>query len=106
MLSRRQSFFAILSAAMLGVLALTATPALAKSGGRVEGNLVMVDASISNVVVATRGGNQVVLYIPGSAKVERNGARASLSAFKLGDRVQARLGTDGTTVVKFEGVGP
>ncbi len=50
-----------------------------------------------------QGGRLVTVSVPASIKIERNGVRATLAAFKAGDRVQARFLNNATT--KFEGVG-
>ncbi|MEQ1828736.1 MAG: hypothetical protein ABL921_22425 [Pirellula sp.] len=71
---------------------------------RLEGTLVAVNAPM--VSVRTRNGTVRIIAIPPTAKIERNDVRATLAAFKIGDRVQARFTLNGATVTKFEGVGP
>ncbi len=70
---------------------------------RLEGTLVSTNLLASQAVVRIQGGRLVTVSVPASIKIERNGVRATLAAFKAGDRVQARFLNNATT--KFEGVG-
>lgn len=104
-----RKFFAPAAAAAAVALALAAapTPTFAGergSGGgqqeqRVEGLVTAVNAAGGTVTI----GATVVKVGPGT-KIERNGVRVPLSAFKVGDRGQARI-TNGVAT-KVEAVGP
>lgn len=72
---------------------------------RIEGVLSQTIGVDRIARVVLRNGQTVSLFIPATAKVERNNLQVGLSAFKAGDRVQARFTADGLTVIKFEGVG-
>ncbi len=73
---------------------------------RVEGKLVTRNLTTRVVTIQKQGGSLVNLTIPTTAKIERNGIKVGLNAFKANDAVQARLLVNGVTVIKFEGVGP
>ncbi len=107
--SRRQFVTGLLGAglAIAGLVSLAANvEAKDPPQTRVEGRLAGKNVPARRMSVKLQNGTLRVLTIPATAKVERNGQTASLSAFKIDDRVQARLLVDGTTVIKFEGVGP
>jgi hypothetical protein len=78
------------------------------SGGvrepRLEGTLVSINGRVASVRV--QGGVVRAIVVPTTAKIERNDRSAPLTAFRAGDRVQARFTPNGATVIKFEGVGP
>ena len=98
-------FGAMLAFATLAGFATTRVEAKDPPQTRVEGKLAGVNVAARIVTVRLQNGTTRALTIPTTAKVERNGVRASLSAFKVNDSVQARLLVDGVTVIKFEGVG-
>ncbi len=106
---RNVVLLAIVAAMFFGASQMT-SPAFADRGGggarepRLEGTLVAVNAPM--VSVRSRNGTVRIIAIPPTAKIERNDVRATLAAFKIGDRVQARFTLNGATVTKFEGVGP
>lgn len=107
---RRKFLVSVLGAllAIAGLFSFAAGNASAKGGGnqpRLEGTLVAKNVAARRMTVRLQGGATRVLVIPATAKVERNGVTASLNAFKIGDRVQARFTADGLTVIKFEGTG-
>ncbi len=108
--SRRQFVITaiIAIASMVGIACRTAEAAKgpAPKEVRVEGRLVSGDVTARTVVVRVSNGSLVTLTIPATAKVERNGRKATLVAFKVNDRVEARFAPGSTVVVKFEGVGP
>lgn len=111
MFNRRRFLATSMAAAIafVSMVSLTAQPSMAKNGGRqprLEGTLVSVNLATSTVSVRRQNGVVVSLFIPANAKIERNDLHATLGAFKVGDKVQARFAADGTTVIKFEGVGP
>jgi len=73
---------------------------------KVEGRLVSVNTATGTVSI--QSGAQVVAVIANAqTKIERNGRRVTLAAFKAGDRVQAILAaTGGSIATKIEAVGP
>lgn len=74
---------------------------------RLEGTLVAVDLSASSVTVKVQSGVMVVVLTNANTKIERNGMRVTLAAFRLGDRVQARFAnTSGNLAIKLEAAGP
>lgn len=90
-----------------------ALPALADKGSggggvpgelRLEGTVSAVDTTAGTVTI-TSGGVAVKLTTSATTKVERNGVKATLAAFKLGDRGQARY-VAGGAAHKVEAVGP
>lgn len=99
------------------VLALTAVASLAPfayadrgpgNGGanetRVEGTITAVNVTAGSVVITTQGGTAITVPTIAATKIERNGVRVTLAAFKVGDRGQARI-TNGVAT-KLEAVGP
>lgn len=89
-----------------------APPVLADKGGgggvpgelRVEGTVSAVDAAAGTVTI-TSGGVAVKLTVNATTKIERNGVKVTLAAFKLGDRGQARY-VAGGAAHKVEATGP
>jgi hypothetical protein len=79
------------------------------SGGaqvvKVEGLVAGVNLMTGQVAITTRAGVTLTVVVAPGTKVERNGRRATLAAFKLGDRVQVVASTSGVAV-KIEAVGP
>jgi hypothetical protein len=57
-------------------------------------------------LVRKTNGQIVSIFIPTTAKIERNDFKTALSAFKVNEAVQARFAANGTTVIKFKGLGP
>src|SRR5262245_52899286 len=72
---------------------------------KIEGRIVAVTLSANSVTIQTRAGAAAVVAVNAQTKVERNDRRAPLSAFKLGDRAQAEVLSNGIAV-KLESVGP
>lgn len=78
-----------------------ASPVLADKGSgggqqgqmKVEGSVTAVTAS--TVTITTRGGAAVTVTVGAATKVERNDRRATLAAFKVGDRGQALYAAGG-----------
>ncbi|MFO0923061.1 MAG: hypothetical protein U0905_11310 [Pirellulales bacterium] len=103
---RRSFLLALVALAVFLGSALTGGKVQAAGGSdpRLEG--VLVSMAAPAVGIRTQAGVVRVIVIPTTAKIERNGVRTNLSAFKLGDRVQARFTSNGAVVTKFEGVGP
>ena len=103
-----------LSLAALSVLAVAlmlATPSVTiASGGvqagetKVEGTVTAVDAANLKVSIKQQNGTTVVVQAAGGTKIERNGVRVPLSAFKVGDRGQAIISANGIAR-KLEAVG-
>lgn len=71
---------------------------------RVEGTVAAVGSG--HVTIRTRGGTAVQVTVSSSTKIERNGRRVALSAFKVGDRGQARLVAGSQLATKVEAAGP
>lgn len=99
-------FAALLALAGLASFAINEVQAKDPPQTRVEGTLTAKNVVARRMVVRLQNGTTRTLVIPFTAKIERNDVTASLNSFKIGDRVQARLLVNGTTVIKFEGVGP
>ncbi len=71
---------------------------------RVEGAATAVDPAAGTVTVRTQTGAAVTVKSGTKTKVERNGKDATLAAFKVGDKVEARVGADGIAT-KLEATG-
>lgn len=99
-------FGALLAIAGLASFAANQVQAKDPPQTRVEGTLGGKNVAQRRMSVRLSNGTFRVLTIPTTAKVERNGVKVGLNAFKIDDRVQARLLVDGVTVIKFEGTGP
>lgn len=110
MFQNRRKFSMILLALVASLFSLGTVSKLQAGGGggsqpRLEGILVKpIDADRVASVRRTNG-TVVTVYVPTTAKIERNGVTVQLNSFKANDRVQARFTADGSTVVKFEGTG-
>lgn len=108
--SRRKFLAGVLGAllAIAGLASFAAEQLQAKDPPqtRVEGTLAGKNVAARRMSVRLQNGNLRVLSIPANAKIERNGVKVGLNAFKIDDRVQARLLVNGVTVIKFEGTGP
>jgi hypothetical protein len=100
-------------AVVVALAAFTLTPSVAVASGpdnggstetRVEGTVSSVNAASGTLVITTRGGTEVTVTTTSSTKIERNGVRVTLAAFKVGDRGQARV-TAGLAT-KAEATGP
>ena len=105
---QRRNFLTLAVVAIMTIVGLAAfdvKPAQAKSP-QVSGTLVAKNVAARKVTIHTQNNANVILTIPIAAKVERNGVHVSLSAFKTGDKVQAKYNAAGTVIIKFEGVGP
>ena len=72
---------------------------------RVEGVVAGVNLMTGQVAITTRAGVTLTVVVVPDTKVERNGRRATLAAFKIGDRVQAEALASGVAV-KVEAIGP
>lgn len=109
MIQNRRKFTMLLVALVAAVFSLgTVSKSYASGGGaqpRLEGVLVKPIGADRVASVRRTNGQIVTIYVPTTAKVERNGVKVQLNAFKKGDRVQARFTSDGATVIKFEGTG-
>jgi len=95
----------------VGALLASAPAALADRGPggqpnviKIEGIVAAVDAVNGKVAIRTRAG-VVTVAVVAATKIERNGRRATLSAFKIGDRAQAEVAANGIAL-KVEAVGP
>ena len=103
----RRSFLAVLAIAFtLFANAFSQADAFAGGGDKepkIEGSLVSISGR--SVSIRLKNGTTRGVEVPVTAKIERDNARAALSVFKVGDRVQATFAATGTTVIKFEGVG-
>ena len=100
---------ALAALSISGVFGAGSHPAEAASGRRdvrVEGLVASVDVVAGTVTIQTRTVG-VLVRTNGATKIERNGVRRPLSAFKVGDRGQARF-SDASAVFasKVEAVGP
>ncbi len=71
---------------------------------KLEGTLVAKNVAARKLSIRKTGGTIVVVTVPATAKVERNGVAATIAAFKIRDFVQTR--SVNGTVVKAEAVGP
>lgn len=104
---QRRNFLVVAMGAVLALFGLAAFDshrADAKDP-QVEGKLAAMNVSARVASIKITNGTIVKVTIPTTAKVERNGFKVALSAFKVGDRVQAKFLADGVTVFKFEGTG-
>ena len=72
---------------------------------RVEGSIKAIDLVQNLVTIETRGGVQVILTVTPQTNIERNDVHVALSAFRVGDRGEARYG-DNLVAAKVEAVGP
>ena len=73
----------------------------------VEGRLQSVDVARRTVTIRTSRGQNRVIVTNANTKIERNDRRATLAAFKIGDRVEAKYtSVDAPAAVKVEAVGP
>jgi hypothetical protein len=111
MFQNRRNFVVMLLALVASVFSSNAIQSSkAFAGGnkalRLEGRLVSKIGSDHIASVRKSNGQIVSISIPTTAKIERNGVTVALTAFKVNDVVQARFAANGTTIVKFEGVGP
>ena len=69
-----------------------------------EGTIAAVNVSARIVTLRFGNGTTRTVTVAASAKIERNGAAASLAAFLVGDFGDAKLGADGVAV-KIEAAG-
>lgn len=101
------STFAIAALAVVGACGSHhADAASGKKEVRVEGRVASVDVAAGTVTIQTRT-IAVLVRINGATKIERNGVRRPLSAFKVGDRGQARFSDAAAAFAsKVEAVGP
>src|SRR5438128_2530285 len=107
----RGSFLASVSLVLAALVAQQAFPATAaaKDGGLVgvEGVLINVDLMAGTVTIRNRRQQTIVVATGPATKIERNERRATLAAFQLGDRVEAKLASSTSNLaVKLEAVGP
>lgn len=97
-------------ALVAALLHVNASLARAKDGGAlvgIEGSLTAVDLTAATVTIRTRRGQFAVIATSAATKIERNDRRATLAAFKLGDRVEAKFASStGNVALKVEAVGP
>ncbi len=103
----RRNFLVALCALFAMIVGFSAVAPEAQAKGKpiqLQGILVGVNANTSTVVVR-RAGVDTSVVLPAGIKIERNGVRVGLAAFKNGDRVQVRYANDGVTIIRFEGTG-
>ncbi len=62
---------------------------------KVEGAVAAIDVAGATVTVKPQAGAAVAVKVGPTTKVERNGKHAPLSALKVGDAAEAKLGSDG-----------
>lgn len=105
-------FLASACVAMAVALTVTPAPTLASGPGRgnprplkVEGTITGVNLVTGQVAITTISGQTVVVVAVPATKIERNGMRVPLGAFRLGDRGQALFAANGVAF-KIEAVGP
>lgn len=81
---------ALAAATLTSSAAIASGPGSGGGGGstetRVEGTVTSVNATAGTLVITTQGGTAVTVTTTSSTKIERNERRATLSAFKVGDR--------------------
>ena len=65
---------------------------------KVEGAVTAIDAAGATVTVKPQAGAAVVVKLGPTTKVERNGKHAKLTALKVGDAAEAKLGGDGVAL--------
>lgn len=111
MFQNRRNFVVVLLALVASVFSASVIHSSKAFAGdnkalRLEGRLVSKIGADRIASVRKTNGQIVSIFIPTTAKVERNDFKAALTAFKVNDAVQARFAANGTTVIKFEGVGP
>jgi uncharacterized lipoprotein YehR (DUF1307 family) len=68
---------------------------------RVKGRINGIDVVAGTVTIGTR-----IVRTNSSTKIERNGIRVPLAAFRVGDRGQARLVTNSMLATKVEATTP
>jgi hypothetical protein len=99
---------AALALTLVSLAAVEAGPGKGRGGNtneaRVEGAVTAVTAN--SVTITTVGGRSVTVGVTAATKVERNGFRVPLSAFRIGDRGQARFNAVTFVASKVEAVGP
>ena len=79
-------------------------PATTPTETRVEGSLTAVDAAAGTVTLRPQTEAAVTVRAGARTKVERNNRETTLAAFKVGDKVEARVGADGVAT-KLEATG-
>ncbi len=107
MFKSRRNFLVSLCTILTVALSLIAVSQEAMAKGKpiqIQGILVRAVPRTSTVVIR-RTGTTVTVVLPAGIKIERNGVKVGLNAFKAGDRVQVRYAPNGVTIVKFEGTG-
>jgi hypothetical protein len=67
-------------------------------GSQVEGTITAVNVAAGTVTIRRLSGAEVVVTVGPTTKVERNDESVPLSAFRVGDRGEAKFGLDGTTL--------
>lgn len=100
--------FVVAGVLALGLVGPAAKDAYAKGNKnlRVEGVAVSIDVNAGTVLVTTSQNGLVGVATGAQTKIERNGVKVTLAAFRIGDRVQARFQTGNAVAVKIEAVGP
>lgn len=71
---------------------------------KAQGIIVGVNPVTGQVAIALRNGQTIFVVAGPTTKIERNGVRVSLYAFKLGDRGQALFAPNGAAS-KIEAIG-
>lgn len=107
--STRRTFLFSCFSLMFAMVAITMTSSQAQAKGpsnvtKLEGTLVSKNVAASKLSIRKTGGTVVVVTVPSTAKVERNGVKTTIASFKVKDFVQVR--SVNGTVVKVEAVGP
>ena len=75
------------------------------SGGEFEGTITAVDEAAGTVTIRLRNGQLVLIQTGPGTEIERDDAHVALTAFRVGDRGEARVGADGiATKVEAESV--
>ena len=99
----------LLLAGIATVSVATIPAAVAKDSNktlRIEGTLLVVDATAGTVSINTRFGS-VVVIANRSTNIERNGRHTILPNLRPGDHVEARLAAGGGNIAtKIEAIGP
>jgi hypothetical protein len=75
------------------------------SGTKLEGTVTAVNAGAGQVTIRLQNGTTRTVAQAAGAKVERNDLSTTLAAFKIGDRGEAIIGTNGLAL-KVEAEGP
>lgn len=100
---RRFFLLALVGCLMTALAGADLHAASGKDPNKIEG--VLVRKTAASVVVRLQNRSLVTVVVNATTKIERNDVRATLAAFRIGDRVQAILGANGIAT-KVEATGP